>query len=177
MASFINRISNYKTVFLLLLLASALFMFANIAKLFLPKTSLFFTTSDPTNYYKNYPFERAFGLKNAVVEEEPTVTTSAVVTTLEGLKLKAIFAESGGGFVVIEDAKLSIFVGLNEELKGYKLVQIHSKKAVFTKNSTNYELTLIDNTPAVMAPEAPQTKAPKQKNPQTLSRIARKELN
>lgn len=178
MDSFINLVSSNKRLFWLVVIASVLFVAATVSKLFLPANSPSFSSSEPSNYYKNYPFDRAMGLKHqSTTPQTDTVSVASSVTTLDGIKLKAIYAqEGGGGFVVVEDAKNSIFVDLNGELKGYKLVAIEPKKAIFTKGGVTYELTLIDNTPTIKAPQ-PALQVKPRGTPQMLSKISRQELN
>lgn len=160
------------------LLASSLLLFATIAKFFLPSSSIFFDSPSGFNYYKNYSFDKAFGITE-VIQTASTQSSTSTAISLDSMKIKAIYAEkSGGGFVVIEDSKLSAFVSIGEEFKGYRLEALESRKALFTRNGQNYELVLTDTTPSIRATDTfPVAPAVTTNSGQTLSKIARKELN
>lgn len=174
----IGRISNYRVIFLFFLASAALFLFATISKYFLPSSSQFFSPSEPSNLYKNYPFERAFGLKSTQASQSISASPSrGAIQTLDGLTLKAVFSERNGGFVVVEDGKVSNFIGLNEEFKGYKLTRIEPRKAIFERNSIEYEISMIDTTPAYNQPVLDQKPMLNRSNTnQRLDKITRKEL-
>jgi len=61
---------------------------------------------------------------------------------LENVVLKGVFIEGEGGFIIIEEQKMTYFVSLNEEYKGYKLIKITPNSAIFEKSSKTYILYL-----------------------------------
>ena len=56
-------------------------------------------------------------------------------------KLKAIYNNKNQGFIIIEDNLKTHFINLNETYKGYKLIKIGLKYAIFKKNNKMYKIS------------------------------------
>jgi general secretion pathway protein C len=61
-------------------------------------------------------------------------------------KLKALYSNGKKGFIIINDNKKNIFINLNETYKGYKLIKINLKSAVFKRNQKRYIISLSEKT-------------------------------
>ncbi|MDR1912655.1 MAG: hypothetical protein LBQ52_09985 [Helicobacteraceae bacterium] len=152
---------------------------AAIARLFLPDSSIEKTFSAPFNFARSYPLERALGIGDAAIAQNGSATASTpIALSLDGLKLKAIYAEGDkNGFVVIDDGKTLTFVGVGENLRGYTLNAVESKKAIFLKDGASYALNLEDKTREARIGSGARSAAQSAINaPQTKSVVGRDEL-
>jgi general secretion pathway protein C len=78
-------------------------------------------------------------------------------------------------FVTLEDGKDVIFLDIGQSFKGYTLYKVFPKKAIFTREGKQYELTLADDTDKKVA-EATRNSAPKSEPVQSLKNIPRDEI-
>ncbi len=115
------------------LINSALFFF-------LPKTGVDYIKNDNLNLsYKRYS-----GFYSNVKKVEKKVEKKEVVS-LTKYKLKAIYAkDDSSGWIVIEDANgtNNYILKQNEEINGYKLIEIFRTFVFFSKSDKRYKLEL-----------------------------------
>lgn len=96
------------------------------------------------NYQQKY---RAVDFKNMIhgIKKEPLKVASSDGENINSMVLKGIYGNSNSGYVIIalksNDKKTEI-VGVGEVCNGYTLVSIGSSSAKFTKNDTEYVLSL-----------------------------------
>jgi general secretion pathway protein C len=99
------------------------------------KQETLYTVDKKSAYIYNFPkFFTPFLKQNGQLK---------VVKKIGNLKLKACYVEKGKEFVVISEGAKTIFVDLNDEYKGAKLISISNTSAVFLKNGERIELTLV----------------------------------
>ncbi len=67
--------------------------------------------------------------------------------SIDNLMLKAVYKDKNGGYIVIEDKKdrKSKLLSMGEIYKGYKLIGIYPKKAIFTSKGKRYQVTFGKN--------------------------------
>lgn len=104
-------------------------------------------------------------------QEKPQATTYP----LTALKIKAIFHSPSLSFVTLEDGKEVVFLDIGQTFKGYTLYKIYPKKAIFTRDGKQYELTLADDTDKKAA-QATQKKEKQAEAVQTLKNVPRDEI-
>ena len=102
---------------------------------------------------------------------EPQETTYP----LTALKIKAIFHSPSLSFVTLEDGKDVLFLDIGQSFKGYTLHKVFPKKAIFTRDGKQYELTLADDTDKKAA-DATRNTAKAVETVQTLKNIPRDEI-
>jgi general secretion pathway protein C len=91
---------------------------------------------EESSFYQKYRPSRAFALtqtKKIVKKVEP-------VYKLDNLNLKAIYDDPKAAFIAVEDAKKIVLISIGDDFKGYKLIEVHSDRAIFEKSSKRYEL-------------------------------------
>ncbi len=141
-----NLLTNSKFISLLWwLLAPALVakIFISFGLLFLEDTKIEpIHTEDKKSAYK-YSFPKFFTttLKQKVKPKKAHKTVH-----LGNLKLKACYIEKGREFVIVAEGSKTVFIDLNEEYKGAKLIEITSSSATFVKNEERIELNLVKKT-------------------------------
>ena len=123
---------NFK-FFIIPFLLGALFWF--VVFLFLPKTPIFFANIDRDYNYYNINLVKLF-----FNQKQQNTIKKAPTYSLKNIKLKAIYNNGKNGFIVIEDKKKNIFVDLNKEYNGYKLIKINNSSAIFYKNGKQYKI-------------------------------------
>lgn len=110
---------------------------------FLPKSGVekaIYQSSDLP--YSQYKISTIFGLKapqNVVVE-----TKQEDLLKIDNLILKALYSAKANGFVVICETtsqNKTEFLKINESYKGFKLIEIKEKSAIFEKDGKKYSLT------------------------------------
>lgn len=115
--------------------------------LFLPSTTIEKHVSTLTSLeFKNYKSEEAFGFKPQTqnIFDQPKAT---VTNDLKDFVLQAIYRnEDSSGFIIILDLanKEAIVLSINEQYKGYTLIQIFKKYVILNKQGINYSLKLDD---------------------------------
>lgn len=62
--------------------------------------------------------------------------------SFSGFSLKAVTMQGNGGFVVIEDNGKEVFLTKGESYKGYKLIKLYPKSAVFARGEKLYSIEL-----------------------------------
>jgi type II secretion system protein C len=159
-------------------LCASFMLAAAIAKLFLPESSIEKAFSAPFNFVRSYPLERALGIGDSITPQSLTNAPSqGSAASLSGLKLKALYAEGDKtGFVVIDDGKSLTFVSVGENLRGYTLTAVESKKAIFAKDGANYELRLDEQTREARVAANPRVSAGAIDAPQRKRVVERGEL-
>jgi general secretion pathway protein C len=88
------------------------------------------------SFYFKYRPAKAFSLnqtKKIVKKVEP-------IYKLDNLNLKAIYDDPNGAFIAVEENKKLVLISIDEDFKGYKLIEVHADRAIFKKSSKRYEL-------------------------------------
>ncbi len=88
------------------------------------------------SFYFKYKPSKAFSL----TQTKKIVRKSEPVYKLDSLNLKAIYDDPNGSFIAVEENKKLVLISINEDFKGYKLIEVHADKAIFIKSSKRYEL-------------------------------------
>ncbi len=131
-----------KRLMVLAFIAATLHLSAAIARLFLPGESLEKPHSEPVNYYRNYPFDRAFAIEDAPREKAPEPEPTQVYQ-LTALEVKGIYAKPDGtGFVVVQEGRNVHFIDHGESFQGYTLKRVEARRALFERQGRQYELKL-----------------------------------
>jgi len=110
---------------------------------FLATVVFFFLRPLPMYYFphKNQMFFFDARLeKNLFLPPKKKVIATHKINYIKDFKLTGVYFDGKKGFVIIKDKNKSIFVDLNQEYKGYKLIKINLNSAVFMKNSQKYIL-------------------------------------
>jgi len=92
-----------------------------------------------TNMYR---FPKFFG--ENIIKKQP-VKESVKVEKFDSLKLKACYLEKNREFIIAIENGKTLFIDLNDEYKGAKLVEINNNSATFLKNGNEINLTLIES--------------------------------
>jgi general secretion pathway protein C len=122
----------------------------SIVLLFLPNVATFYTPIQ----HKTEFFRINLSIFNS---SQPKVAPQKVITTssssiIKLFKLKAIYNNKNGGFIIIED-RGSHFLDLGDNYRGYKLTKIYPTYVEFTKNNKIYTLAFKNsNLPKVSPP-------------------------
>jgi Na+-transporting methylmalonyl-CoA/oxaloacetate decarboxylase gamma subunit len=105
--------------------------------------------SIPTNYYISQKF-----IKNdKEIKVKKVKINSKKLKELKKFKLKAIIkSDLGSDFILLKDKKKTKMLSVDEEYKGYKLVEIQEIYAIFYKKSQNYKIILEKNKNADLEP-------------------------
>jgi len=104
---------------------------------------------------------------------EPQETTYP----LTALKIKAIFHSPSLSFVTLEDGKDVLFLDIGQSFKGYTLHKVFPKKAIFTRDGKQYELTIEDETDKEAKKAVQSAKAPAARETvQSMTNIPRDEI-
>ena len=110
------------------------------AAFFLPKEGVDMAVYETDSIYARYRPSTMFALtkvQSEKVEEAP-------VYKLDNVALKGIFNGGKMPFIAVEDGKDVILIAKNELFKGYKLIEVHSYLAVFSKDGKRFELRFKD---------------------------------
>ena len=139
--TFLQRIAPRLALFLVL--AATAKGVGTLLQFFLPGSSLYMIPLEGGGFYPgSVTLSKALELQEKKPEPVKAEQKEKPLYRLDNLKLKAVYAEEGRGFIVVEDKGKSEFIGLNEEFNGYKLVEIHPKKGVLTRDGNRYELSM-----------------------------------
>ncbi len=107
---------------------------------FLPKQGIEQVQIPERALYASYKPSAAFGLQGKKVEkpkEEP-------VYRLDNLTLQGLYDDPVSPFIAVAEGSNVMMIGLNEDFKGYKLVEVKSDRAIFEKAGKRYEITFKD---------------------------------
>jgi general secretion pathway protein C len=107
----------------------------------LPHEGIDRISSIESSLYQNYKPSKAFGLQ----EKKAPVAAKVPVYKLDNLILQGLYDDPKTPFIAVEDAKKITLVGLNEDFKGYKLIDVKSDRAIFEKSGKQYELLFKDH--------------------------------
>jgi len=66
--------------------------------------------------------------------------TNIKMTYLKNIKLKGIYKNGKEGFIIIENNGKTIFIDMNKNYKGYKLIKIGTNFAILSKNGNKYKI-------------------------------------
>jgi general secretion pathway protein C len=165
----------------LLFVAAILQLGAAVARLFLPGESLERIEQEAVNYYRSFPFDRAFAIRDAPKESRTAQPEPDRIYELTNLTIKGIYAESdGGGFVVVQEGKEVHFIGHQEVFQGYRLVRIEARRALFERDGRQYELKLQSDGPQAQvrrsASRAPAPAPASKDRPQQIHSVTRDEI-
>ena len=132
---------SYSQYVALVVLAIAIAFFVNKTVWYLlPKKTLYYNPLEMPKTIAYISLGNKFCPKK---EQKPKPVPKAdEELILENVVLKGVFIEGEGGFIIIEEQKMTYFVSLNEEYKGYKLIKITPNSAIFEKSSKTYILYL-----------------------------------
>lgn len=109
----------------------------SLALLFvLPHSGVDRVSVQESDLYQSYKPSKVFGLQG----KKAPVTKKAPVYKLANLTLKGLYDGPKRPFIAVEDAGKITLVGLHENFKGYKLIDVKSDRAIFEKSGKNYEL-------------------------------------
>jgi general secretion pathway protein C len=117
----------------------------SIATLFLPKIPVIYIPSQNDNSFFSINLERVFysqQKKKKIVQKIKVDNKQEEESfKLNWLKLKAIYKNGNGGFIIVEDKGKSIFIEKNQIYKEYKLVEIGKDSVKFFRNGRFYLLS------------------------------------
>lgn len=126
-----------------------------VAAFFLPKDGIDKITVENSAFYDKYKFAKAFSLLPQKQAQGAGATTEAApVYKLENIELQGTFVSKELSFVTIKDGAAIELVAKNEAYKGYKLIEVLAKKAVFEKDGARYEISLEKEDEPKAAPKA-----------------------
>ncbi len=111
------------------------FVFWFVVFLFLPKFPVYYIKADKEYDFYNINLAKIFFHFNKSIKK-----ITPPVYSLKNIKLKAVYNDANGGFVIIEDKGKTHFIDLNQTYKGYRLIKINPKSAIFNKNDINYKI-------------------------------------
>jgi len=166
----------------IVILATIIKLLFLVALYFLPKSSIEFVEKPDTNRYHFFNLSRALAISKEKIEpvvNEGSSSNLGVSTaySLKELTLKAIYKndETSGFVLVLDKSSKSHIISIGESHMGYTLVRLEERKAIFTKESKEYMLEILDDgkvayTPKRVAP-APVGVV------QTKDRVSREEIN
>jgi type II secretion system protein C len=122
-----------------------IYAFFIISVSYLAATIVFMFLKPLPNYH--YPFKKDIfffdiSLENKLFLPPKKKPVKKEINYIKDFKLIGIYSEGKKGFVIIQDKSKNVFIDLNTEYKGYKLVKININSAVFEKNGQKYILTL-----------------------------------
>jgi type II secretion system protein C len=117
-------------------IAAVMKAFSLVALFFLPHTGIDFVSVEEASLYQNYKPSKAFGLQG----KKAPVVKQAPVYKLDNLTLQGLYDDPVNPFIAVEDARKITLVGIDENFKGYKLIDVKSDRAIFEKAGKNYEL-------------------------------------
>ncbi len=145
-----------------------------IASLFLPTHPVLPAPRSKPPLYFSFSPSYALSLKQEPVQK-PRSGQKAAQFTLDGLTLKAVWAESaGGGFILLHDSSGKPFIlGRGEEYSGYVLDRVLPKKCVFKKDGKEFLLTMKDDESKINIQALNHT----QQAVQTKSRVSKDEIS
>lgn len=123
-------------------IAAVIKLIMTAAGLFLPMTGYDAVPYTPDSIYTSYKPSRPFALAKA--ETAVAFKKAAPVYKLDKLLLQAIFDHPTSPFIAVQDGQDVILISLEEEYKGYRLVDVFPRKAVFEKNAQRYEISFKD---------------------------------
>ena len=104
---------------------------------------LFFLEKRPIFYdyiKKEYSFYRIDLTHLFFSNVKPSAKKKSEAVSLKDIKLKAIYKNRDGGFILIEDNRKNIFVDLNQSYNDYKLIEIGEDFAIFKKDGKRYKI-------------------------------------
>lgn len=107
-----------------------------VVALFLPKTGVDTVPYEPDSFYASYKPSKLFALAHAKTAQKQ----KAPVYKLDKLVLKGIFDDPSLPFIAVQDGKKVVLITKGETFKGYKLIEVHTDRAVFDKGGRHYEL-------------------------------------
>ncbi|MDR3162241.1 MAG: hypothetical protein LBT81_00060 [Helicobacteraceae bacterium] len=147
-------------------MAAAMVLCSSIARIFLPVDSVETADAEPFNFFRAYPVDRAFALRNTAGATPPAISGGAQTgaATLTGLTIKAIYAEKDkNGFIVLDDGGSLTFVSVGESIRGYTLTEVEARRAIFSRGGVIYELRMEEKALEIKTtrtgdPETPQKK-------------------
>ena len=145
--------------------------------LWLPQTSVYKVDSVADTFYYPINAGRAFGLTTQPQKASTETVTEEKVYQLSSLKLKAIYYEEKGGFIIVEEKGQTSFIDAGQVFNGYKLAEIYPRRAIFVKGGKQYELKLDEAFEARME-EAREAAAAQEEasGVQQISSVTRQEL-
>jgi len=98
------------------------------------------------NIQVSFRAKNVFNLKNKQPKKEipkkKEVIKKTEVFPLDAIKLKSIYRSKSLSFVTALDAKELKFINIGDTFKGYKLLRVLSKSAIFTRGNKEYEVKL-----------------------------------
>ena len=106
------------------------------ALFFLPHQGIDRVDVEEASLYQSYKPSKPFALKG----KKAPIVKKAPVYQLKNLTLQGLYDDPKSPFIAVEDAKKITLVGLNENFKGYKLIDVKSDRAIFKKSGKRYEL-------------------------------------
>ena len=147
-----NRLFTYSFYFLLVV--GIEFLISSISVGFLPLSGVEGKEVDAVDIkYQRYDVFKESGAQKSV-QGDMDLTQS-----IDGFKLKAIINQPTGGIVIIEDEGKSNFLEKNEVYKGYELILIKNRYAVFEKNGEKYTVKLVSKWDALQESKFVQKRA------------------
>jgi len=82
--------------------------------------------------------------KNLFLPSKKKTIVTHKINYIKDFKLTGVYFDGKKGFIIIKDKNKDIFIDLNQEYKGYKLIKINLNSAVFIKNNQKYILYMIN---------------------------------
>jgi type II secretion system protein C len=156
-------------------MAAAMALCSSIARVFLPADSIETANAESFNFFRAYPVDRAFGIRNAAGAAAPVASGAQTgAATLTGLTIKAIYAEKDkSGFIVLNDGGSLIFVSVGESIRGYTLTEVEARRAIFSLGGIIYELRMEEKALEVRTTQVGEAQAPQTKRVVTRDEIRR----
>ena len=102
-----------------------------------------FKTEDFSSPYHRYMLSKVFKIENKK-ETKQEIKQNAM--PIDNMILKGIYESKSGGFIIValkKSPKDEKIVGIGDEFKGYKLIKIYPKKAIFERNGKEFVLYIM----------------------------------
>lgn len=147
---------------------------------FLPKTGIEQSRqSQRVVPYHPHRYSDLAGLENnkKQVAQKPTEE----LYKLDNLELKAIYSESGQGFIIVSEKNKpdeAVIIANNEEYKGYKLIRLLPAEAIFERGGKKYNLRLTEKeTKGLISAPAASTSSQQNDDEDIVRVVARKNVD
>ncbi|AZV45722.1 hypothetical protein C3L23_00040 [Nautilia sp. PV-1] len=132
---------NFKYLFIFTISFLSAGVLWSVISIFLPKLPVTYIPPKFDSIFYNIDLTRIFTTETIKPQPIKTQNNQKTVSSLEGIKLKAVYNDGKKAFIILDDKGKSIFLDINQTYKGYKLIKVYNSYAVFEKNSKQYILS------------------------------------